>query len=169
VTLVLLAFALGAGACGGTDAATRTQAAREKAAEVRWSAGLHLWRRSMQVALDGISMIFSREATLVALTERNSTASHRLARYESTLAGCTLALDGLGPVPPTFALSAHYAGMACSDLEKGATLVVKAVKGLIDNTLVDPLNPLTDASTPLGDGQSEIVTATAALTLPPSE
>jgi hypothetical protein len=167
-TLVLLAVALGVAACGGPSAATKTHAAEAKALEARWSAGLHRWRHSMQIALDGISVLFSREVTLMSLTERRSSASHRLAGYESTLSRCSLALDGLGPVPPTLVLAARYAGQACTDLEKGAVLVRKAVIGLVNNTLVDPMDPLTDASVPLGAGQSEIVTATAALTLPPS-
>jgi hypothetical protein len=162
-TLVLAALALGVPACGGTKAQTQTSAAEVKAAQTHWRSGLVRWRHSMLQALDGISLIFASEASLVGLESRHSKASARLAGYESTLAGCSATLDGLGHVPPAFLLSGHYANAACKDLENGERLVEEAVVRLNNNTLADPLNPLTQATVPLGSGQSELGTAISAL------
>src|SRR6202030_1000789 len=99
-TLVLLALTLGAAACGGGGAKTTASAAQLKAAEAHWRVGLGRWRSSMLQALDGISLIFSRQDSLAGLEVRHSKTSVRLERYEFTLANCTVALRQLGRVPP---------------------------------------------------------------------
>ena len=165
-TLVILALTLGAAACGGTNAKTTTSAARLKAAEAHWRVGLGRWRASMLRALDGISLIFSREDSLVRLQTRHSTTSIRLERYEFTLANCTVVLRQLGPVPQRLELSGRYAGQACENLQLGVRLVVRAVSLLGRVASVDPLE---QASIPLGAGQTELTTATrAALEIPPT-
>ena len=165
-TLVILALALGAAACGGTSKKTATSAAELKAAESHWRVGLGHWRASMLRALDGISLIFSRQDSLAGLEARHSKTSDRLERYEFTLANCTVVLRGLGPVPQRLRLSNQYAGQACENLERGVRLVVRAVSQLGRVASVDPLD---QASIPLGDGQSELTTATrAALEIPPT-
>ena len=164
--LVILALTLGACACGGTIARTTTSAAQVKAAEARWRVGLERWRASMLRALDGISLIFSRQASLAALEARHSNISVRLVRYELTLAGCTVVLRRIGPVPQPLQFSRQYASQACRDLERGGRLVVEAVSQLGHLASVDPLDR---ASIPLSSGQSELTTAIrAALEIPPA-
>jgi hypothetical protein len=158
-TLVTLALALGSSGCGGAAATTTTPAAQVKAAVVHWRVGLGRWRASMQRALDGISLIFAREATMVELETRHSETSIRLQRYELTLTGCAVALRRIGSVPPPLRISNEYAGQACLDLERGARLVIEAVSELGRVTVADPLDR---ASIPLGIGQSELTTATRA-------
>ena len=165
-TLVILALALGAAACGRSSAKTTTSPAAISAAEAQWRVGLGRWRASMLRALDGISLIFSRQASLALLQARHSQTSVRLEGYEFTLANCTVVLRRLGPVPEQLQLSSHYAGQACENLERGARLVVRAVSQL---GLVASIDPLDQASIPLGAGQAELTTATrAAVEIPPT-
>jgi len=165
-TLVILALTLGAAACGGTSAKTTTSAVERKVAEAHWRVGLGRWRASMLRALDGISLIFSREASVAKLEVRHSETSDRLERYEFTLANCSVVLRELGPVPQRLQLSGQYAGQACDALQRGTLLVVRAVSELGRVASVDPLD---EASVPLGAGQSELTTATrAALEIPPT-
>jgi hypothetical protein len=168
-TLVILALALGAAACGGKPAKTTTAQARAaRAAEARFSAGLGRWHHSMLEALNGLSELFASEAGLVAIETLHSGAATRLARYESTLTNCAVSLHQIGPVPDAYELSGRYAGQACANLERGERLVEQAVTGLEHNTIADPLDPLIMATTPLGDGQAELTTAMKALHLPPA-
>jgi hypothetical protein len=165
-TLVILALTLGAAACGGTSAKTTTSQVQLKAAEVHWRVGLGRWRASMLRALDGISLIFSRQDSLARLATRHSATSVRLEGYEVTLANCTVVLRQLGPVPQRLQLSSRYAGQACESLQQGVRLVLRAVSQL---GRVASVNPLDQASVPLGAGQSELTTATrAAVEVPPT-
>jgi hypothetical protein len=167
--LVVLAFALGASACGSTThAGTKASAAQLEAAKAHWRAGLGRWQRSMIAALDGISVLFSTETTLVDLQADHSHATLKLAAFESTLTNCDEALAQIGPVPPSFALSGRYASRACKNLELGERMVEQAVRQMKDNTLIDPMDPLHSASGPLATGQQEIVTASAALAPEPT-
>jgi hypothetical protein len=115
-------------------------------------------------ALDGISVIFSTDASLKGLQRSHSEVAVRLERYESTLANCTQELKSLGAVPRPFAISDHYAGQACKNLEQGEKLVETAVAQIGRSTALDPLD---QASVPLGVGQSELTTATRAMDVSP--
>ncbi len=168
-TVVILALALGAAACGRGSTKTTTSAARTEALEAHWRVGLDRWRASMLGALDGISLIFSRQDSLVEVELRHSSTSLRLERYEFTLASCTLLLRRLGPVPQLLRSSGEYAGQACKQLERGVRLVGVAVSQLVVSGVPLGGDPLDRASIPLGLGQSELTTATrAAIAVPPT-
>jgi hypothetical protein len=169
ITLVCLALALGVSACGGKKTPTTTvSAAQIKAAQAHWRKGLVQWKHSMLGALDGISVIFSSSAGLQGLREPHSSTTTNLERYEGVLANCSSTLGGLGPVPPAFHVSGHYAGQACKSLESGELQVEKAVTDLAPsdpNALPGAEDPLDQASVTLGAGQDELTTATQALNL----
>jgi hypothetical protein len=167
MTLAALALALGAAACGGGSGAGTTTSSPQAVAQAHhWRVGILRLRHTMQQALDGISLIFSSQESIVRLQARHSATRGRLAGYESVLAGCSSELQQMGRVPLPFRLSSKYARRACHDLERGGRMVEEALVLLDHNASIDPLDPLGAASDPLGTGQSELSTAARALAEP---
>jgi len=164
LTLSLPALALGAGACGGSGSTTtKTSAAQQRAIEQHWRSGFVLWRRDTQHALNGLSVIFSTQASLDGIRREGTRLSAALAGFESTLLGCTNAIHRLGPVPDPFATAGRYALRACKSLEKGEHAVEGVVGHLRRGEGFDTLDPLSSAGDLLSTGQAELTTAGRAL------
>ena len=167
VALAVPALALGAAACGGNSAKTKTDVAREHAAEVRWRAGIMRWRNSTQRALNGISILFATDGALSELDSTSSQASASLAAFEQILARCSDTISRLGPVPTVFAPSGRYAKRACASLEQGVHAVDDVVRKVRNGGELDTLDPLSGAGDLLSSGQAELTTAVRALDAPP--
>jgi hypothetical protein len=116
------------------------------------------WRHSTQQALNGLSMIFSTEASLVDLGRGRSKSSHSLVTYEHVLIRCSSTVRRLGPVPPGLELTGRYALLACSNLEKGERGVEALVVKLRHGDGFDTLSPLTGAGGQLSMGQAQLDT-----------
>ncbi len=157
------ALALGISACGGSGSATKPTPAQERTAEAQWRAGLFGWRRTMLHALDGLSVIFSTDASLSDLGRAHSRVSTGLLLYEGRLEQCTSTVRLLGPVPPPFVQARVYALEACKRLEQGVGKVELVVGNLRHGRPVDPIDPLGDATVLLATGQTELSTAVQAL------
>lgn len=167
LALFLPALALGAAACGGSNASeTKTSAKQQRLLEQHWRAGLVRWHRSTQNALDGISIIFATQASLDNIRKEGSRASSTLLRYEATLIRCSRTLRRLGPVPPMFATAGRYAVRACVSLEKGEHAVEGVVGSLRRGGGFDTLDPLSGAGDLLSNGQAQLTTAMHALNFP---
>jgi hypothetical protein len=163
LAVAVSALALGASACGGGASTTKTSAAQEQTVEAKWRAGLFEWRRSMLEALDGLSVVFSTDASLAELSHEGSRASTGFARYRSRLLRCAAAVRRLGPVPPPYEQAQVYALQACRFLEQGIGKVTVVVGRLRRGAAVDPMDPLGNASVLLATGQTELTTAVQAL------
>jgi hypothetical protein len=125
------------------------------------------WRHSTQQALNGISVIFSTEASLVQLSRGRSTSSKSLVVYEHVLIRCSSTVRRLGPVPPGLELAGHYALLACTNLEKGERGVEALVVKLRHGEGFDTLSPLTGAGGELSMGQAALDTVFHALNQAP--
>jgi hypothetical protein len=165
LALILPTLVLGAVACGGSGkgTTTKTSAAEQRRLEQRWRNGLIQWHRTTQSALDGISIIFSTQASLDNIRKEHTKASTSLAVYEATLTQCSRKLSSLGPVPATFALAGRYAVRACANLEKGGHAVEGVVGSLRRGGGFNTLDPLSNAGNLLSAGQAELTTAMHAL------
>jgi len=165
VALVVLlpSLALGVAACGGKSGKTKTDAARQRAAEAHWRTGLLEWKSSTQHALNGISIIFSTQASLDSIRHVDSPTSATLLDFEHTLGQCAETIRALGPVPEVFASSGRYALRACSSLERGERAVEGVVCTLRHGGGFDTLDPLSGAGDLLSTGQAELTTAVRAL------
>jgi hypothetical protein len=165
LALLLPTLALGAAACGGSGGHTTTKisAAEQHRLEERWRTGLIQWHRTTQSALDGISIIFSTQASLDNIRKEGTRDSTSLAVYEAALAQCSRTLSRLGPVPATFALAGRYAVRACANLEKGEHAVEGIVGSLRHGGGFNTLDPLSNAGNLLSTGQAELTTAMHAL------
>jgi hypothetical protein len=160
LALVLPALALGAAACGGSGGgSTKTSAAQQRIAENHWRSGFVLWRRKTQNALDGISVIFSTQASLDGIRKPGTHLSSTLVVFEATLLGCSRTIHSLGPVPDVFATAGRYAVRACKSLEKGEHAVEGVVGSLRRGAGFDTLDPLSGAGDLLSTGQAELTTA----------
>jgi hypothetical protein len=155
--LLALGLVLVAAACGGLSA-TGTAASKGRA-DAHWRGGLVAWRREMLRALNGISLLVATQVSLADLLAPHSRQSATLAGFEEVLAGCSAAIERLGPQPSRFSSARGYAVGACVSLEHGVRLLVAAVEGLRHGSG----NDLVSASGPLGDGQSEMTAAIQAL------
>jgi hypothetical protein len=158
VAVLVPGLALGLAACGGGSAKDKKPTVTPKVAARHWRAGLLRWRHTTQVALNGISVIFSTEASLVDLGRGHSKSSHSLLIYEHTLIRCSSTVRGLGPVPPGLELAGRYALLACSNLEKGERGVEALVHRLRRGDGFDTLDPLTGAGGQLSMGQAQLNT-----------
>src|SRR4051794_4484420 len=119
VAVLVPGLALGPAACGGGSSEKSKPKVSPKVAARHWRAGLIRWRTTTQHALNGISVIFSTEASLVELGRGASKASRSLVVYEHVLVHCSTTVRRLGPVPQGLELAGQYAMLACSNLEKG--------------------------------------------------
>lgn len=153
LALVCLALAACAGESSTRTAPVAPEAAVVHAQVVRWSGGLRRWGSDIQSALDGISVLFSRQAALDAIESRRSLTHAALVRYERTLTGCTATVRRLGVPPAGFAVARRDALRACVSLEKGAQLVQKTVRE-IERGLTPDL--LTVAGDSLGAGEDGV-------------
>ena len=167
VAVLVPGLALGLTACGGGSAGARKTTVPPKVAERHWRAGLMRWRHSTQQALNGISVIFSTEASLVDLGRGRSKSSRSLVVYEHVLIRCSSTVRGLGPVPPGFELAGHYALLACTNLEQGERGVEALVVKLRHGQGFDTLSPLTGAGGQLSMGQAALDTVFHALNRAP--
>ena len=164
LALLVSALALGLTACGGSGATTtKTSAARQHLIEQHWRSGFAVWRRQTQNALDGISVIFARQASLDEIGKAGTRMSASLTGFEATLLGCSKTLSSLGPVPYVFATAGRYARRACKSLEKGGQAVEGVVGSLRRGNGYDTLDPLSGAGNLLSAGQAELTTANSAL------
>jgi hypothetical protein len=167
VAVLVPGLALGLAACGGGSAGPKKATVPPKVLERHWRAGLMQWRHSTQQALNGISVIFSTEASLVDLGRGRSKSSRSLVVYEHVLIRCSSTVRGLGPVPPGFELAGHYALLACTNLEKGEQGVEALVIKLRHGQGLDTLDPLTGAGGQLSMGQAALDTVVHALNRAP--
>jgi hypothetical protein len=165
LALLFPALALGAVACGGgsSGGGTKTSAEQQRAAEQHWRSGLTRWHRSTQNALNGISIIFSTQASLDHIRLAGTAASSTLTGFEGTLNHCSSTIHALGPVPAVFATAGRYALKACKTLEQGEHAVEGVVGSLRHGGGYDTLDPLSGAGDLLSTGQSELTTAMRAL------
>ena len=164
LALLIPALALGAAACGGSGAkTTKTSAAQQRLMEKHWRSGFVLWRRQTQHALDGLSVIFSTQATLQGIRKAGTHLSASLSGYEATLLGCSRTIHSLGPVPEVFSTAGRYALRACKSLEKGERMVEGVVGDLRHGGGFDTLDPLSGAGDVLSTGQAQLTTANTAL------
>ena len=162
--LSALVLALGVAACGGSAAPKKqTAAVSEKVVRHHWRTGILRWNTATQHALDGISIVFATESSLVSLAQAASRVSHSLIGYEAVLSSCSETVRDLGPVPPGFELAGHYALAACSSLEKGERGVEAIVVKLRHGGDLTTLDPLTGAGSFLSLGQSQLITVVHAL------
>jgi hypothetical protein len=150
---VLLVLALGASACGGGRKAGTTTTAAETRAIVTYRVGLTRWGREMIGALRALSVIFATPASVQQIAAGNRQVGIRLERLERSLAGCTGAVEALGPPPSVYVAVRRHALRACVNLEKGARLVKLGIKKFQGGLGVDGVNA---AAGPLNDGQGDI-------------
>jgi hypothetical protein len=164
-----LVLALGLTGCGGGSGSStkKTSTVPERVVRQHWRAGLLRWHHATQKALNGISVIFSTEASLVELGRGRSKSSGSLDSYEIVLGRCSSTVRGLGPVPPGFELAGRYALEACSRLEKGERGLEALVVKLRHGDGLDTLDPLTGAGAELSMGQAELTTVVHALNRAP--
>jgi hypothetical protein len=167
VAVLVPGLALGLAACGGGSGGVKKTTVPPKVAERHWRAGMMRWRHSTQLALNGLSVIFSTEASLVDLGQGRSKSSRSLIVYEHVLIRCASTVRGLGPVPPGLELAGHYALLACSNLEKGERGVEALVVKLRHGEGFDTLDPLTGAGGQLSLGQAALDTVFHALNQAP--
>jgi hypothetical protein len=167
VAVLVPGLALGLAACGGGGATDKKPTVSPQVAARHWKAGLMRWRHSTQQALNGISVIFSTEASLVDLGRGRSKSSHSLVIYEQVLTRCSSTVRGLGPVPPELELAGRYALLACTNLEKGERGVEALVVRLRHGQGFDTLSPLTGAGGQLSMGQAQLNTVFHALNQAP--
>jgi hypothetical protein len=160
-------LALGAAACGGS-ASDRKTTTDPQVVEQHWKAGLIRWHHATQHALNGISVIFSTEKSLVSLGRGHSRSSTSLRLYEHVLIRCSTTVRGLGPAPPGLELAGRYALEACSNLEKGERGVEALVVKLRHGEALDTLDPLTGAGSLLSSGQANLTTAMVSLERSPA-
>jgi hypothetical protein len=165
LALSLPALALGAVACGGSSGKTKTTAAQQHAIEQHWRSGLMRWHDKTQHALDGISVIFSTQASVDNIRKESSRTSVSLAGFEAILGGCFRTIHKLGPVPPVFATAGRYAARACDSLEKGEHAVEGVVGTLRKGGLFETLDPMGGAGDLLSAGQAQLTTAVRALNM----
>jgi hypothetical protein len=165
LALLLPALALGTVACGSgsSSGGTKTSAEQQRAAEQHWRSGLMRWHHSTQNALNGISIIFSTQASLDHIRKAGTAASATLKGLEGTLIHCSNTIHALGPVPALFATAGRYALKACKTLEQGEHAVEGVVGSLRHGGGYDTLDPLSGAGDLLSTGQSELTTAMRAL------
>jgi hypothetical protein len=163
LAVTISALTLGASACGGGSPAPKTTAAQERTAEAQWRTGLFEWRRTMLHALDGLSLIFSTDASVSELSRSGTRSSTGLTLYVHRLSRCATVVRLLGPVPQPFEQSRVYALEACKRLQQGVGKVSEVVDDLRHGRAVDPLDPIGDASNLLATGQTELSTAVEAL------
>jgi len=163
MALAALVLALGVTACGGGGESKNTTSVQEKVMRQHWRAGIVRWHRDTQHALNGLSVIFSTEASLVNLGRGESRTSHSLVSFESVLVGCSRTVRALGPVPAGFELAGRYALEACSNLEKGERGVEALVGRLRKGQGFDTLDPLTGAGSLLSMGQAQLTTVLHAM------
>lgn len=165
LAFLLPTLALGTVACGGgsSSADTKTSAEQQRAAEQHWRSGLKLWHHSTQHALNGISIIFSTQASLDKIRKPGTAASSTLSGFEGTLVHCSRTIHALGPIPALFVTAGRYALKACDTLERGEHAVEGVVGSLRRGGGYDTLDPLSGAGDLLSTGQSELTTAMRAL------
>jgi hypothetical protein len=155
---------LGSAACGSSSGSGRTtQTVDPKVVAQHWKAGLVRWHHVTQHALNGISLIFSTESSLVDLGTGHSKSSGSLTMYEHVLIRCTTTIKGLGPVPPGLELAGRYALETCAYLEKGERGVEALVVKLRHGQGYDTLDPLIGAGSLLSSGQAQLTTTMHAL------
>jgi hypothetical protein len=145
VAVAALAFA----GCGGGGGGGSTSSS-EKAAAAQWSSELRRFSAEMRGAIDGLSVLFSRPADVVAIQSGNHRVGAQLAGYEHTLAQCTARLRRLGEPPASLVLAQHEAQHACASLERGARLIRTGVAAFQQGQGPDVLN---ETAAPLSDGQ----------------
>jgi hypothetical protein len=163
LALFLPALTLGAVACGGSKSGTKTTAAQQRAIERHWRSGLMRWHDTTQHALNGISVIFSTQASVDSIRKEASRTSASLAGFEAILVRCSRTIHALGPVPPVFATAGRYAARACDSLEKGEHAVENVVGTLRKGGLFETLDPIGGAGDLLSAGQAQLTTAVRAL------
>jgi len=117
VVLTALACGLAAAACGGGT----SQA--DKAAQVRWQAGVPRWHHDMVSALNQISLMLSNPQTVEKLHQGKPASLAQLDRYETRLEGCADAIGRLGAAPGDLEAVRREAMRACRALDRGAGLV----------------------------------------------
>jgi hypothetical protein len=168
LAVFLPVLALGVAACGGGSADRQTTGVSAQVVEQHWRAGLIRWHRHTQHALNGISLIFSTEKSLLDLGRGRPGPSSSLRTYENVLIGCTSTVKHLGPVPPGLELAGQYALEACKYLEKGERGVESLVGKLRRGEEYDTLDPLTGAGSDLSSGQAQLTTVMHALDQSPT-
>ena len=161
--LLVPVVVLGLAACGGSSAPATQSTVPAKVQARHWRTGLVHWHASTQHALDGLSMIFSTEASLVALGRGTSRSARSLESYEGVLVRCSKTIRRLGPVPPGLEVASRYALLACQNLEKGEKGVETLVHKLRRGQGFDTLDPLTGAGSQLSMGQAQLNTVMHAL------
>ena len=137
--------------CGG-HAAPKPPTAADTAA-AHWRAGLARWGRSMNAAVDNLSVIFSRADDVRGIQAGDKIVDAKLTAIERTLDGCAARVTALGDAPAALLQARTVALIACTQLEKGATLVREGVQQLQSG-----LGPVLfdNASAPLGGGQDDV-------------
>jgi hypothetical protein len=146
VAVVVLVLA----GCGGGSNTTST---REKAAAARWVGGLRHWSSEMTLAIDGISVLFSRPVDVRGIQAGDPRIGRQLAAYERTLAGCSVRVKRLGTPPSSLVLAEHEALHACISLERAAVLLRTGVRSFQRGLGPDVLNATAE---PLSAGQDGI-------------
>ena len=159
LALAVLVLLLAVGCGSGHSAATTTTGPDA----ARWAAGLRAWGHGMRGALDGMSELFASPAAVSALEAANRVADAKLARYETTLDGCSTRLARIGPAPSQYESAFRFARQACTSLERGSTLVRKGLKQFQAGLGSDLFSQSTQ---PLSVGQSDVELATQELSIP---
>jgi hypothetical protein len=123
------------------------------AAEAHWRSGVVKWGTSMTRAINGVSVLFSRPASVRGIDAGDRRTAAKLRRFEDTLSGCATAIQRLGNVPLTFTTAHHEALRACAALQHGAALIRAGVRQVQHGNGFDLLARSTD---PLTAGQDSI-------------
>lgn len=160
---VVLAVGLVASGCGGGPRGGVTTMSAQDRAIASYRTGLRRWGQQMIGALNGMSLLFSTPKAVQQIEAAQRTVGAKLERFERTLAGCTAAIERLGPPPGAFVVVRRHALHACENLEKGAALVKQGVKDFQTGLGADRF---TEASGPLNDGQGGIGLVRSELKLP---
>jgi len=156
LALAVAACLLGGAGCGGGKKASGAVALR---AAARWRSGLQAWSHEMRHALDEISLLLSTQEAIETLGEPHSALRSALHPFELALAGCSGAVERLGPAPAALPAVRGYALAACAELERGEALVAAALAGPSNRAEA----ALGRATVPLSAGQDDLAVATRAL------
>ena len=144
--------------CGGGGPSQEERAAEqaEQRAQTQWRNGLTRWSNQMISALIAISVMFSDVHTVDLLQRGDALVAARLDRLERKLAGCTSAVERLGPPPELYEPAHRQALRACGNLEKGTRQVRAGIAEWQQGLTQAALN---EATATLGEGQSGVLRA----------
>jgi hypothetical protein len=154
-----LAAAVVAGCGAGSDSGTKTRAT--DAAVAKWAVGLRAWGSGMNTAINGISILFSRPASVRGIQSGNARVGRQLRNYERTLAACSTRVERLGEAPAALELARKEALHACISLEHAARAIRAGVAAFQRGLGPDALNATAE---PLSAGEDGVRRAQLDLT-----